>query len=78
MAFRFLKSSHKSLYIRLAFKFRCRPDHVYDLAHRRVDVETRTDYEIVRYFAKHRCFANVHQKPRHTRPSSASRRANRP
>lgn len=73
MAFRFLKSSHKWLYFRLALKFRVRPDHVYDLAHGRVDVDTHTDHLIVRYFDRHNCFADMakHRKLRRHDPDSS-------
>ena len=73
MAFNFLKSSHKLLSIKLALKFRVTPDHVYDLAHGRMDVDTHTDHLIVRYFRDHKCFADVKKKHRHShRPQNPS------
>ena len=36
--FRFLKSSHKLTYLRIALLCHCSPDHVYDVAHGKADM----------------------------------------
>ncbi len=62
MNLRFLHSTHKLLYIRLAIRFLVSPNHVYDLAHGKIDVDTHKDHEIVRYFHKHKCFRKHHRR----------------
>ncbi len=62
MRFRFLQSSHKWLYLRLAIRFRTSPDHVYKLAHGWDEVNTHKDHMIVHYFRKHDCFKDVRKK----------------
>lgn len=49
--FKFLRSSHKGLYIMTAIKFGCSPDLVYDIAHGK-NVESNKVSEIRSYLVE--------------------------
>ncbi len=62
MNLKFLHSHHKLLYIKLAIRFWVSPNHVYNLAHGKCDVDNHKDHKIVKYFRKHHCFKHTHHR----------------
>ncbi len=62
MTYRFLKSSHKLLYIYIAVRYWTSPEHAWKLAHGIDEVNTNKDHEIMRYYRTHKCFKDVEYK----------------